>query len=287
MSNNMRETRPIKILADWLSDHPAALGAIVLLLTSSVGYVYEKTLFDEFDINIFRFSSIYDFMYQWWRQGAVVHLFFDALLMIASMCTGYIIMIIIISKFEFAWTEKGDRSLGERILFGPQQMRTRATAIALLVLMLVIAVSFLLARAHLIMGTGEQIDYGVVMVFFYGAVVFFASWLGQHLIQKSREPSPWRWTSVALLLFGITYIFGTMLFNVRDVAFAEARMLKLDSKYTYTVHRSDADASRIISHNAKILAVTTYYHLFYLRESGKIIAINNQYVGMLESNWIR
>lgn len=286
----MNEKRPIHQFVGWLSGHPALLGAIVLLLTSSVGYVYERAFFNQFDINIFRFSSFYDFMYQWWRQWAVVSTFLKAILMIVSMIAGYmvaVVAVVVVDRCESVWAEKNELRSGERVLFGLERRRFRVIAMVALVVVLIVAVSFLVVRAFNGLTIGENVVLSAVMVFAYGVVVFLAAWLGQHLIFEQGERTPWRWTGLVLLLAGIVYLFSVMLMHVRDLALAESGMLKRDAKYTYTVYRSDGDTAKVISRDAKILAITTYYHLFYDRETSKVIAINNQYVGMLESNWLR
>lgn len=279
--------RPIYKILTWGAHHPMIFAAIAIFITSLIGYVYESALFSEFDINIFRFSSVYDFMYQWWRQWAIVSHFFVILFMAIGIILGYSLSALITDNLGKHRKNEGKDSLKEKFISKSTKTPVRNSLVFLLSIFSLIVISFFVVDVNTDVIQGKSLLKAVVLSTLYGSVSFYSLWgIHNFLINNCCVPV-WRWTGISLLFIGVMYLFTIMLFNINQLAKTEARLIMGDKKYTYNVVSSNGGTHLNISKDAKILAITTYYHLFYDRETGKVITVSNDYMLSMESNWVR
>lgn len=267
---------PITASISWARHHPSVLFSMLVIYAASIGYIYERAFYLEFEINILNYSRYDDLFLGWLRNPTVLRDATQAAVLIISCAASYTLTIYIhsITPFKIQGLPNIVDNAYSRV---PEKIKDIAYFISISVLLLV-AYDVNLKQ---LLGSTTLLNWSSIIFSLMLGVLSAISILSQRAFSKRTiDHELAHHLGTFLLFISITQYLVVLFVFVTIDARVAAEMLKTSPTDGIAVKYQNG--GEIISiENVRTIGTTNQFQFFILPDRN-VVAISKNTIGQLQ-----
>lgn len=262
---------PFRIFLSWTKSHPIILTAILISYASAIGFMYEKTLFRQFQINPFNYLQYTDFFIGWTRNTYVLNDAFQAFVRLLLTLITFTCTLFIFSESERNIFTNGNRNHNKNKLLGE--------ILSYVCFALFISAIILDSRSYYI--ENDMVYFGSYILSIEIGLLP-ACYIGIHHTYPTKKEDKKFAPRISYLFLALCIIYYVFITLGHTTGFAkhQADALKNSDKY-FLVYLQQKDSSKSVI-KALLLSNSSQYSFFYIKEENKVIAISKANIEKIE-----